>query len=68
MARGKASTIEEYMAELPEERRDVVASVRDLIVANLTVEFGEEGFFTVTTPTASVIIADWPASLPGGGY
>jgi Domain of unknown function (DU1801). len=31
MASSKAKTVEEYLAELPEDRRTVIASVRDLV-------------------------------------
>ena len=35
MARSNASTVEEYLAELPEERRAVIAQVRDFVRTNL---------------------------------
>jgi hypothetical protein len=35
MASSRAATVEEYLAELPEERRAVVSAVRDVIVRNL---------------------------------
>lgn len=35
MASSKASTVEEYLAELPEDRRHVVAAVRELVLENL---------------------------------
>lgn len=35
MARSTASTVEEYLAELPDDRRDAIAEVRDVILANL---------------------------------
>jgi hypothetical protein len=35
MARSEAATVEEYLAELPEQRRAVVSAVRDLIHRNL---------------------------------
>jgi uncharacterized protein YdhG (YjbR/CyaY superfamily) len=35
MARSKASTVEAYLAELPPERRAVVAAVRDVVRRNL---------------------------------
>ena len=35
MAKSSASTVEEYLAELPEDRRAVVAAVRDVVVKNL---------------------------------
>lgn len=35
MKGGSASTVEEYLAGLPEDRRDVVAKVRAMVLANL---------------------------------
>lgn len=35
MVRSAASTVEEYLADLPEERREAIAEVRDVILANL---------------------------------
>jgi Domain of unknown function (DU1801) len=35
MASSKAATVDDYLAELPPERRSVVASVRDLVRRNL---------------------------------
>ena len=35
MASSKASTVEEYLQELPEDRRDVVSQVRDVIRKDL---------------------------------
>ena len=35
MARNKATTVDEYLEELPEERRAVVSAVRDVILRNL---------------------------------
>lgn len=35
MARSNAATVEEYLAELPPERRQVIAEVRELILRNL---------------------------------
>jgi len=35
VARSIASTVEEYLKELPEEKRDVVSKVRDVILENL---------------------------------
>lgn len=35
MARSEARTVQEYLAELPEEKREVVARVRQAILANL---------------------------------
>lgn len=33
--RSEAETVEEYLAELPEERREVISAVRDLVVRHL---------------------------------
>jgi uncharacterized protein YdhG (YjbR/CyaY superfamily) len=35
MASSKAATVDEYLAELPEDRRAVVAAVRDMVVRSL---------------------------------
>ncbi len=35
MARSDAATVQEYLEELPSERRDTVATVRDVVLANL---------------------------------
>jgi uncharacterized protein YdhG (YjbR/CyaY superfamily) len=35
MVRSAASTVEEYLADLPDERRDAIAEVREVILANL---------------------------------
>lgn len=35
MASSRATTVEEYLAELPAERRAVVAAVRDVVLRNL---------------------------------
>ena len=46
MARSKATTVEEYLDELADERRGIVEAVRDVVKANLpdgyeeTVQFG----------------------------
>ncbi|MDA1142033.1 MAG: DUF1801 domain-containing protein [Planctomycetota bacterium] len=41
MARSNASTVEEYLKELPQDRREVVSTVRDVIVRNLPKGFQE---------------------------
>jgi hypothetical protein len=41
MARSTAATVAEYLAELPEERRAVVAAVRDLVLRSLPAGYGE---------------------------
>jgi uncharacterized protein YdhG (YjbR/CyaY superfamily) len=35
MASSKAATVDEYLAELPEERRAVISAVRDVVAASL---------------------------------
>ncbi|MEW5927157.1 MAG: hypothetical protein AB1941_06725 [Gemmatimonadota bacterium] len=35
MASSSAATVEEYLAELPPERREVVSAVRDLVLRSL---------------------------------
>lgn len=35
MVQSKAATVEEYLEELPEDRRAVVSAVRDVVLANL---------------------------------
>lgn len=35
MAKSNAATVQEYLDELPEERRSVIATVRDVILRNL---------------------------------
>lgn len=50
MASSKAATVDEYLAELPEERRAVVSAVRDVVLRNLpegyeeTMSFGMIGY------------------------
>jgi hypothetical protein len=41
MARSNAATPEEYLAELPPERREVIARVRDVILRNLPAGYQE---------------------------
>jgi uncharacterized protein YdhG (YjbR/CyaY superfamily) len=42
MVSSKAATVEDYLAELPPERREVIASVRDLVNTNLPKGYIEE--------------------------
>lgn len=35
MARSQASTTDEYLASLPDERREIVSAIRDLVVVHL---------------------------------
>jgi hypothetical protein len=41
MASSKAATVEEYLQELPEDRREVVSTVRDVILRNLPDGYSE---------------------------
>lgn len=53
MARSKAETVEEYLAELPVDRRATVSAVRDVVLANLPdgyVEGMQWGMITYSVP------------------
>ena len=53
MASSKAETVEQYLQELPEDRRAVVSAVRDVIVRNLPAGYREAmgyGMITYTIP------------------
>lgn len=53
MVQSKAETVEEYLAELPEERRATVSAVRDVILANLPEGYDEGiqwGMITYSVP------------------
>ncbi len=41
MVRSKADKVDDYLADLPDDRRDVIAEVRDVILANLPGGFVE---------------------------
>lgn len=41
MVRSNATTVEHYLAELPPERREVVAKVRDIVLQNLPAGYRE---------------------------
>lgn len=41
MVQSKAATVEEYLEELPEERRATVSAVRDVVLANLPAGYEE---------------------------
>ncbi len=41
MVRSKADKVDDYLADLPDDRRDVIAEVRDVILANLPDGFVE---------------------------
>jgi uncharacterized protein YdhG (YjbR/CyaY superfamily) len=40
--RSEATTVEQYLAELPDDRRDAIETVRDVVVANLPEGYKEE--------------------------
>ncbi|MEU4806474.1 DUF1801 domain-containing protein [Actinosynnema sp. NPDC023587] len=53
MVRSKAATVEEYLGELPADRRDAVAQVREVILANLPDGYQEGmawGMITYSVP------------------
>jgi len=41
----KATTVEQYLSELPEDRREAIEAVRRVILENLDKDY-EEGFST----------------------
>ncbi len=45
MAKSSASTVDEYLAELPEDRRAVVSAVRDVVLRNLPEGYRESMAF-----------------------
>ena len=45
MATSKAATVDEYLAELPEDRRAVVSAVRDVVLRNLPEGYQESMAF-----------------------
>jgi hypothetical protein len=45
MATSKAATVDEYLAELPDDRREVVAAVRDVVRRNLPEGYQESMAF-----------------------
>jgi uncharacterized protein YdhG (YjbR/CyaY superfamily) len=53
VVQSEATTVEEYLAELPEERRAAVSAVRDVILANLPEGYDEGiqwGMITYSVP------------------
>lgn len=53
MVQSRASTVEEYLAELPEDRRAVVSAVRDVVLRNLPRGYEESvgyGMITYSIP------------------
>lgn len=54
--RSDAATVDEYLAELPEERREAIGTVRDVILANLPAGYEEVmrwGMITYEVPLAA---------------
>ncbi|HYW10554.1 MAG TPA: DUF1801 domain-containing protein [Longimicrobium sp.] len=49
MASSKAATVDEYLAELPEDRRAVVAAVRDMVVRSLPEGYTESMLWGMIT-------------------
>ena len=45
MATSKAATVEQYLAELPEDRREVVRAVREMVLRNLPEGYRESMAF-----------------------
>jgi uncharacterized protein YdhG (YjbR/CyaY superfamily) len=60
MAASKATTVDEYLQELPEERRAVVAAVRKVILKHLPKGYQEA--MTYGMPTYEVPLADLPTT------
>jgi uncharacterized protein YdhG (YjbR/CyaY superfamily) len=55
MASSKAATVDQYLAELPAERREVVSKMRDLVTRNLPKGYAETmnwGMITYELPLA----------------
>lgn len=53
--RSDAATVDEYLADLPEERREAIGTVRDVILANLPAGYEEVmrwGMITYEVPLA----------------
>lgn len=54
--RSDAATVDEYLADLPEERREAIGTVRDVILANLPAGYEEVmrwGMITYEVPLAT---------------
>lgn len=54
--RSDAATVDEYLADLPEERREAIGTVRDVILANLPAGYEEVmrwGMITYEVPLAA---------------
>jgi len=56
MARSAAATVDEYLAELPDDRAEVVQAVRDVVLANLPAGYVEAvGRALAATPPERMI-------------
>jgi hypothetical protein len=63
MASSQAETVEEYLQELPVDRRAVVSAVRDVVVRNLPDGYREAmGFGMITW---GIPLADYPGTYNG---
>lgn len=71
--KSKATTVEEYLAELPEDRREAISAVRDTIVKNLpkgyeeTVQYGAIGYVVPHSVYPAGYHCDPSQPLPFGG-
>ena len=61
--RSDADGVEQYLAELPDDRRDAIETVRDVIVENLPEGYTEEKNFGMIT--YSVPLATYPDTYNG---
>jgi uncharacterized protein YdhG (YjbR/CyaY superfamily) len=58
--RSEATTVEEYLAELPDDRREVIAAVRDVVNAQLPEGYAEEMGFGMINWV--IPLADYPTT------
>ncbi len=69
----KAATVEEYLSELPEERREALAAVRDVVLENLPkgyeegMQYGMIGYFVPHSVYPSGYHCDPRQPLPFAG-
>jgi len=63
MASSKAATVEQYLRELPEERRAVVSAVRDVVLRNLPAGYRESMAFGMIG--YGVPLQDYPDTYNG---
>lgn len=63
MASSKAQTVEQYLQELPEDRREVVSAVRDVVLRSLPAGYREAmGFGMITW---GIPLEDYPNTYNG---